>query len=774
MRWLCFGFLLFPWFLLALDRLFPLQTKPSDRSFAVVIAANDGMPLRAFADHRGVWRYPVALDDVSPRYLAALIAYEDRYFYYHFGVNPVALLRAVWINGKAGRTIAGGSTLTMQVARILYPHEKSIAGKMRQILRALQLEWHLSKSEILTIYLQYVPFGGRIEGVEAASFAYLHKSSKNLTEAESALLAVLPQSPSRWRPDRFPGRARLARDKVLRRMAKHGLWTRVVVDDALREPVIPYRLQTPFLAPHLAQKLFAENRGTGLIRTTIDSELQQNLEEFAHNQLAHLPPQATLAIVVAEKKDASVRAYIGNADFYDVERAGQVDLAQALRSPGSTLKPFLYGLALDEGLIHSESLLSDAPLRFGSYRPGNFYDGFSGPVSVSEALQRSLNLPAVQVLQALGPNTFFARLKNAGIDLHLPEGAEPGLPMILGGVSLRLTDLVSAFTALGNDGRTMRLRFRSNDAVSDRYLLSSESAYIIRRILSDAPRPSDFVQHHPLLQRQRATIAFKTGTSYGFRDAWAIGVSERYVIGVWVGRADGVPLPGEFGLQTAAPILFGVHQQLHEPLQAEVEQPEKVVEKIICWPLGRAKDQTDPAHCHREKRALTIQGVAPPTLPSLPYDNMSNPLSILVDQKNGGLISEGCAMGSAISKQIALWPKAVEPFLPSGLRRRTLIPRPDKRCAQTAALASGQIEIVGFRDGARLRSQPGQQPLPRISLHAIGGQGNQQWFVDGKFITTTASGGSSLYQFEKLGEHQIVVVDEGGQSARVTIVVEQS
>jgi penicillin-binding protein 1C len=344
--------------------------------------------------------------------------------------------------------------------------------------------------------------------------------------------------------------------------------------------------------------------------------------------------------------------------------------------------------------------------------------------------------------------------------------------MILGGVSLTLSDLVSAFTALANDGRSQRLRLRDDDAISERYLLSPASAFIVRRILQDAPRPTEFGLHHPLLQRQRAPLAFKTGTSYGFRDAWAIGVAERYVIGVWVGRADGTPLPGEFGLHTAAPLLFAVHQQLDEPLPTELPLPADVSEVVICWPLGRAKQQTDMEHCHREKKALTISGVTPPTLPAIPHDNISNPVSVQIDRHSGRLVDADCNGVTAINKTIALWPKAVEPFLPTHLRRQTLLPRRDQRCHNAIAVAAGQLDIIGLRDGMRLRTPSGQRQLPRISLHAIGGQGTQQWFVNGRYVATTVVAGSALYQFEHVGEHQLVVVDEGGNSARVTVFIE--
>lgn len=758
--------------LLVLNWLWPLPEQPPGRGFATLVVDKDGRPLRAFADAQGVWRYPARNEEISARYFEALIAYEDRWFYMHPGVNPLALARAALSNLRHGRVVSGGSTLSMQVARILYPHSRDMLGKTAQVLRALQLEWRYSKAEILNLYVNYAPFGGNIEGVQAASFSYLRKSARDLSHADAALLAVLPQRPSKLRPDRHPEAARRARDKVIARVVSHKVWPASVLADAGAEPVVPFRRQMPFIAPHLSQSLQAQTPEQALIVTTLDGELQQRMEEFALDEVSRLPAQASLAIVAAELDTGAVRAYIGNADFNDNLRAGQVDLARALRSPGSTLKPFLYGMALDDGIVHAQSLLSDAPLMFGAYRPGNFYGGFAGPVSLTEALQRSLNLPAVQVLQALGPRTFFARLHNAGVQVQLPAGTEPELPLILGGGGARLTELVGAYAAFGRDGKALRLRTRADEAVQERALLTPQSAYVIHEILREVARPSGYLDSHPLLQRRRAPLAYKTGTSYGFRDAWAIGVGARFVIGVWVGRADGSPLPGEFGLQTAAPILFAAYAQLDEPALMALARPAGVSEAVICWPLGLARTQTSAEACHRERRALVVNGALPPTL-SEPGDNaQSNPVQVRIDANTRQLVNDDCPGTEAVSKTIALWPRALEAFLPASLRRQTLLPKTDARCAQTVAAGHAALSIVGLRDGAHLRAIAGDRTLPRISLQANGGQGSLRWYVNGVAVAQTRAGAGSLYRFKTQGRQQIVVVDEVGRSAQVNLSID--
>jgi penicillin-binding protein 1C len=367
------------------DFLFPLP--PANTTYTTVVTAADGSPLRSFADEQGIWRYPITPDEVSPLYRQALLGYEDRWFYRHPGINPFAIARAAWQNLRAGRVVSGGSTLTMQVARLLDPHQRSLPGKIKQAFRALQLEWHWGKDRILAAYMNNAPFGGTIEGVQAAAYTYLGKPAGELSHAEAALLAVLPQAPSRLRPDRYPQKATLARNKVLERMAELGTWPRETVRDAQREVVAAERFGTPLDCPLLARRLkgrFAGGRE--VIHTLIDGQLQLQLAALARQYAHRLSPESSVAILVVDNRTLGVTAYVGSADFMDSRRCGHVDMIRALRSPGSALKPFLYGLAIDSGLIHSQSLLTDAPRTGFLYRPGNFDTGFSGPVSATPGI----------------------------------------------------------------------------------------------------------------------------------------------------------------------------------------------------------------------------------------------------------------------------------------------------------------------------------------------------------------------------------------------------
>ena len=399
------------------DKLFPLPMP--DEGMARVVLASDGTPLWRFADKQGVWRYPINIKQVSPFYIEALLTYEDRWFYDHPGINLIALGRAFWQNLTGGKIISGGSTLSMQVARLIDPHPRSYWGKIQQIFRTIQLEWHYSKDEILTFYLNRAPYGGTIEGIAAASWTYLGKPPNQLTRAEAALLAVLPQAPSRLRPDRYPQRAKLARDKVLDRLGDFAIWPKHIINEIKQENIFLAERQEPQMAPLLARRLYNENK-TAVIETTIDVGLQRRLEDLLKSWQIKLPEYTSAAILIVDHQTMQVKAYIGSIDIQDEKRFGHVDMVTAIRSPGSTLKPFLYAMAMDEGLIHSESLLQDVPRRYGNYKPGNFSAGFIGPVSASEALAMSLNLTAVQLLEDYVPKRFYGDLKGAGVNLLLP------------------------------------------------------------------------------------------------------------------------------------------------------------------------------------------------------------------------------------------------------------------------------------------------------------------------------------------------------------------
>ncbi|MGE0005141.1 MAG: penicillin-binding protein 1C [Parvibaculaceae bacterium] len=525
-------------------------------SYSPLVVDRNGKLLRPFTTEDGYWRLPAAPQDVDRRFISMLIAYEDKRFYAHHGVDPIAMLRAAWQVLRHGRIVSGGSTITMQVARLLEPRpERTLGAKLAEMIRAVQLENRLSKDDILALYLALAPYGGNLEGARAASLAYFGKEPARLSTAEAAMLVALPQAPETRRPDRFPRGARAARDRVLALLAGKGVINGDQARLARLEPAPDGRKPFPLLAAHVAERLVKRNRGPhargSLVETTtISRPLQQQLENLARERATALGGGVSVAIVAVDNKTAEVRAHVGGVGYFDKARAGQIDLAQALRSPGSTLKPFIYGLAFEDGLAHPETLVDDRPIRFGLYKPENFDDAFQGTVTMRRALQQSLNVPAVMLLHAIGPNRLIARMKNAGVVPQLPADAAPGLAVGLGGAGVRLTDLATLYLALARGGEAVPLVWRPQDrnlAPAPRRLFDKAAAWQVADVLIDAPAP---------LNALPGKIAYKTGTSYGYRDAWAVGFDGADTVAVWVGRPDNEPVSGLIGRAAAAPILF--------------------------------------------------------------------------------------------------------------------------------------------------------------------------------------------------------------------------
>ena len=518
-------------------------------AYGTVVLDRAGRLLRPYATADGRWRLPVGAEDVDPRFLRLLIAYEDKRFYAHRGVDALALLRAAYQWAANRRIVSGASTLTMQVARLLEPRaERSLGAKLRQIVRAIQIERALRKEDILSLYLNLAPYGGNLEGVRAASLAYFGREPRRLARHESALLGARPQSPEMRRPDRAPAIARRARDRVLARAGD--IIPADEIAQAQAHAVPEARHAMPMLAPHAADQAVAASQDLKAHRLTIDAPWQAALETLARERARALGPDISVAILAVDHASGEIRARVASADYFDARRAGQVDMTQAVRSPGSALKPFIYGLGFEDGLVHPETLIEDRPARFGRYAPENFDLTFQGTVTVRRALQMSLNVPAVVLLEKVGASRLTARLAQAGGVLALPKGEVPGLAMGLGGVGITLSDLTMLYAGLARLGSTVQLVERAADLASarpPRRLLDPGAGWYTSNVLLGTPPPENAPRHR---------IAFKTGTSYGFRDAWAIGFDGLRTVGVWVGRPDGMPVPGLTGRNAAALVLF--------------------------------------------------------------------------------------------------------------------------------------------------------------------------------------------------------------------------
>jgi len=521
--------------IVALDRGFP---PPAPPPVATEILARDGRLLSVLPAPGGVWRLATTPRDVPPELVEQLLANEDRRFRQHPGVDPLALARAAWQWARAGRVVSGGSTITMQVARLLEPRPRTLRAKAIEIARALQLEARHSKDEILSLWLTLAPMGGNLEGVRAGALAWFGRPAIALDAAEAALLVALPRRPEALRPDRHPVVAASARDRVLRRAG----------GAAADAPVPLARQAMPDAAPHLARELARAAPAERWIATTIDLALQREVASLVAT--ARLPERAALAVVVADLASGELRAVVGGA-WGDPTRAGALDLTRAVRSPGSAFKPALYALAFDRGPATPATLVEDLPRRFGNYAPENYDRAFAGPVTLADALRRSLNLPAVALLDGVGPLAFAAALKAAGAPPRLPPHADAALPLALGGFGTTLREAVALHAALANGGIARPLHALPG-GVAAAPAFAPRAAAQVTEILT-----------RPLPAGGPPGIAWKTGTSWGGRDAWALGADLRHTVGVWVGRPDGTPLPpGTTGTSTALPWLAALFARL--------------------------------------------------------------------------------------------------------------------------------------------------------------------------------------------------------------------
>lgn len=535
-----------------------LGSVPLDRLADNSRLVNDreGGLLRAFTTTQGRWRLPVDIDEVDPRFISMLLAFEDKRFYEHGGVDPLAIARAVWQAAREGELVSGASTITMQLGRLLDRLETgSFADKAVQVVRARQLERRMSKRQILTAYLTLAPYGGNVEGVRAASLAYFGKEPKRLALHEAALLVALPQSPETRRPDRFPGNATAARDRVLDRAARDGVITPEQARWAKTQAVPRARVDFPMLAPHLSERLIARHSERDVLRLTIEKTLQAGVERAVTATAERLGDKLSASAIVIDHETGAVLAHVGSPGYLDTARGGAVDMTRAVRSPGSALKPLIYGLAFEAGLAHPQTLIEDRPVRFARYAPRNFDTDYKGTVTVAEALQLSLNVPAVKLLAAVGPARLAARLRHAGFTMRVPRN----LAIALGGIGMRLEELAALYTGIARGSAPVRLRFLDGDGRggedSDALgaVLSPVAAWYVADVLRGAPAPR---------HARSGVIAYKTGTSYGHRDAWSAGFRGRYTVAVWVGRPDGTATPGITGRGAAAPLLFDIFAKL--------------------------------------------------------------------------------------------------------------------------------------------------------------------------------------------------------------------
>ena len=576
-------------FLFILDRLFPLNTTVP---YSPVVLAADSTMLHAFLSRDDKWRLYTDLRDITPDLRRAILQKEDRYFYYHPGINPVALIRAAVKNSTTGRRTSGASTITMQTVRLLEPRPRTYASKAIELMRALQLEIHCSKAEILQLYLNLIPYGSNIEGLKSASWLYFGKSPTLLSLAEITTLTIIPNRPSSLRLGQNNAYIVRERNRFLERYRKQNAFPAATIDDAIAEPLTARRRAAPALAPHASRKLRAENPDSPVIYSTLQPAMQAAAGQLVSNYVNRVRAIGiqNAAVVVVDNQTLNILAYVGSADFGNVQDGGQVDGVQAVRSPGSALKPLLYGLAFDVGLITPKSRLNDVPTNFGGYEPENYDRQFNGPVSAEFALANSLNIPAVNLLREISPSAMVSVLEKAGFATIKKQKKALGLSLVLGGCGVTLDEMTRLYAGLANGGKVGKLNLvQQSDYESGKQstsqLLSPEATFLVTNTLRQLVRPDlpnnfDNSYHLP-------RIAWKTGTSYGRRDAWSIGYNQRFTIGVWLGNFSGVGVPALSGANTATPLLFQLFNTLdYNGPNAWFRPPAGLAKRPVCPASG--------------------------------------------------------------------------------------------------------------------------------------------------------------------------------------------
>ena len=810
--WLLPPLLIITLFMLA-NWCFPLPKARLHPPPSRIVLDRNGQWLRAFLADDGMWRIavshqPSAVSGIAinrssedfrePRAEShslllhqAILTSEDRWFYYHYGINPVSIATALYDNLKAGEVVRGGSTITMQLARLMEPKARNIPNKLIEAFRALQLEHAYSKSEILNFYFNMLPYGGNIVGTGAASRFYFNKPQHALSLGEAALLAAIPNAPERLRPDRFPENARKAREKVLNRLLARGQISKQQWQEALQEPIPKTRYPLPFKAPHLSRMLVKHAAPTtdGRIYTTIDTKVQETavrilreyLDAAGKPSLQGSHSAGTGAIVVMDTQSREVLAMVGSHDFFDRRASGQINGTLAPRSPGSALKPFVYALAMEQGLITPETLLFDVPVSYAGYEPVNYDGKYNGYVTARQALARSLNIPAVNLNARLKNITLRTFLKQAGISTLAPD-RKYGLSMVLGGCEVNLLELTTLYAGLANMGEFEPYQIEvsgQQSAVSSQQsenllaesrwlkakgysqrLLRAETSFIITEMLTTSQRPANAVRSLEVFESTMnlPKIAWKTGTSYGHRDAWCIGYSPALTIGVWLGNFDGRGSPMLSGTDAATPILFALFTALTgQDTHRWFTKPKQLKTRQVCALSGAPVSPYCPTH----KSDVYIPGISP-VAPCAIHKR------IYIDETTGYSLCSHCRNFSTDNTQANVfeeWPAEAATWLAENGFAVPVLPEHNPLCTGTIAgnapiiLSPAENTTYYIRAGVPL----GNQKI-RLSASATNRIQNLFWFLDGELIFKGKAGEEHWFTPVK-GQHVLTCVDAEGRSA---------
>ncbi len=736
---------------------FPL---PAPLTYSTIITDNKGKVLHAFLTADEQWRMKTLPEEISPLLKKTIIAKEDKYFYYHPGVNPVAMVRAFVMNVFTGQRTSGASTITMQVARLLQPKKRTVFNKFIEIFRAFQLEIKYTKPELLQLYLELVPYGGNIQGVKAASLLYFDKNPDHLSLAEITALSIIPNRPNSLVIGRNNELIIQQRNKWLKRFAEDGLFTQKEITDALSEPLTATRGMVPKLAPHLSYALKKQYPGTEIINTNIVLNTQLKVEKLVADYIRglRLLNINNAAVVIINNTNHQIVSYAGSANFYDTTDGGQVNGAAATRQPGSTLKPLLYGLCIDNGLLTPKMMISDVAINYNGYVPENYDQRFNGNVSMEYALAHSLNIPAVKMLNQVKKDNLVQALGRCQFKQIKKDQQKLGLSMILGGCGTSLEELTGLFSVFANDGQYIRPSFLKQDTVHKKSrIISPGAAFMINEILSNVNRP-DFpinwqaTEHLP-------KIAWKTGTSYGRRDAWSIGYNKEFTIGVWVGNFSGQGIPELSGAQTATPLLFKIFNSVNYNNNEDwFKQPNDCDIRMVCSETGMPPSES----CTDIITDYFMPLVSP-------AQNCNNRQEVIVSANEKTSYCVLCAPPNGFKKKFF---KIVNPEVQQYFDERNIayekIPAHNTTCQKI--FSDGGPAIQSPNNGAQYYiSASNPEPL-LLQCQPAGDVNTVYWYINNRYYKT-APAKEKLFFMPGAGLNKISCTDDKGRNRDIQITV---